>query len=273
MATSVQVSWIQFTVPDHAPDLGNPVNPLGGCGCGCACNACAVKPNGPKAPGASGGPIRYGTGEIVLSATDLSTGGFGFPWGHTRSFASRLSQPTNVGNGFNWQVQEWPYLVRPGRRHRRRHGRRQRRPLVRPRRQRLRPALRRHPDPALSTPPPTSTSSSTWTAASPSSTARPAPSRASATRPATRWLSSRTRATTATSPRCSAAYTAGGVTTTESFLYTYVDSTQPYPLLSGVLLRRQVGQRRLDQRGAGAVHLLRPRASAYGEPERPARRW
>jgi hypothetical protein len=42
---------------------------------------------------------------------DPQAGGFGVPWGHTRSFASRLTQSTNLGNGVNWQIQQWTYLV------------------------------------------------------------------------------------------------------------------------------------------------------------------
>lgn len=33
------------------------------------------------------------------------------PWGHTRSFASRLSHNELLANGANWQVEQWPYLV------------------------------------------------------------------------------------------------------------------------------------------------------------------
>ena len=45
------------------------------------------------------GPMRYATGELVVYATDLETHGFGMPWGHRRSFANRLQQHTEVGNG------------------------------------------------------------------------------------------------------------------------------------------------------------------------------
>ncbi len=79
--------------------------------CGCGCAQCGAPPPAPLAPNVAAFPIRYGTGELVLSATDVHTVGSGFPWGHTRRFASRLSQPTNPGNGMNWQIQEWPYLV------------------------------------------------------------------------------------------------------------------------------------------------------------------
>jgi hypothetical protein len=72
----------------------------GGSDCGCS------------PPWSSSFPIRYATGELALSDVDLAGDGFGVPWGHTRSFASRLSISESLGNGYNWQVEEWPYLVR-----------------------------------------------------------------------------------------------------------------------------------------------------------------
>ena len=59
----------------------------------------------------SAAPVRYATGELSLAAADIASDGFGVRWGHTRSFASRMSVSETGGNGFNWQVQEWPYLV------------------------------------------------------------------------------------------------------------------------------------------------------------------
>ncbi|HUG92211.1 MAG TPA: hypothetical protein VML55_15325, partial [Planctomycetaceae bacterium] len=56
--------------------------------------------------------LRYATGELLFEAKDLVSHGYGLPWGHTRRFSSRLSRPDQIGNGVNWQVQEWPYLVR-----------------------------------------------------------------------------------------------------------------------------------------------------------------
>ncbi|OAI41010.1 hypothetical protein AYO40_00590 [Planctomycetaceae bacterium SCGC AG-212-D15] len=47
----------------------------------------------------------------MLEVHDLDAGGFGTPWGQSRSFSSRLSQSANVGSGFNWQPKETPYLV------------------------------------------------------------------------------------------------------------------------------------------------------------------
>ncbi|MES2790054.1 MAG: RHS repeat-associated core domain-containing protein [Planctomycetota bacterium] len=61
--------------------------------------------------GMSSNPIRYADGSISLRASDISSSGFGVRWGHTRSFASRMSHSESAGNGFNWQVQEWPYVV------------------------------------------------------------------------------------------------------------------------------------------------------------------
>ena len=59
----------------------------------------------------SEGPIRYANGELRLTATDISSSGFGVPWGHTRSFASRMSWTQTVGQGYNWQVSQWSYLI------------------------------------------------------------------------------------------------------------------------------------------------------------------
>ncbi|MBC8874772.1 MAG: RHS repeat-associated core domain-containing protein [Planctomycetes bacterium] len=62
-------------------------------------------------PAFSAAPVRYATGELAVRATDIESSGFGLPWGHTRSFANRLSVSQTLGNGFNWQVEQWPYLV------------------------------------------------------------------------------------------------------------------------------------------------------------------
>ena len=58
--------------------------------------------------------MKYSTGEVAIESRDISTGGFGFPWGHSRSFASQLNFNFEGGNGFNWLVAEWPYLVFSG---------------------------------------------------------------------------------------------------------------------------------------------------------------
>jgi RHS repeat-associated protein len=59
----------------------------------------------------SGDPIRYSSGEVVYQQTDVAADGFGIPWGHTRSFASRLSNNESIGHGYNWQIAQWSYLV------------------------------------------------------------------------------------------------------------------------------------------------------------------
>ena len=83
--------------------------------CGPKCKSKPPRGTTPKTPPpaetTSKPSVRYSTGEIVLEAVDLSAEGFGVPWGHTRSFASQLSTNDNIGNGYNWQVEEWTYLV------------------------------------------------------------------------------------------------------------------------------------------------------------------
>jgi RHS repeat-associated protein len=96
------------------------LDPLHGPGCGCGCGGCGCDhgpqrpPAPPVGPQVAAGAVRYASGEVVLSVKDSKSDGFGVPWGHTRSFASQLSQNTNAGNGTNWQVKEWSYLVVQG---------------------------------------------------------------------------------------------------------------------------------------------------------------
>lgn len=61
--------------------------------------------------GYSTAPVRYGTGEFDYWVTDISVKGYGVPWGHTRSFRPRLNHSETIGQGYNWQVKEWPFLV------------------------------------------------------------------------------------------------------------------------------------------------------------------
>lgn len=64
--------------------------------------------------GASKRPIRYGNGEIQMSVRDLISAGFGQPWGHTRYYTNRLAESDDFGNGYNWVVEQWPYVTDQG---------------------------------------------------------------------------------------------------------------------------------------------------------------
>jgi len=59
----------------------------------------------------SSDPVRYSNGEVKMMNTDLSSRGFGVPWGHTRSYSNQLTNQTGGANGNSWRVAEWPYLV------------------------------------------------------------------------------------------------------------------------------------------------------------------
>jgi len=74
----------------------------------------AVPPCCTPSPEASDGPVRYNNGELLYSAVDLAAGGFGAPWGHTRLFSNRLDFSQDMGQGFNWLIDQWPYLVNEG---------------------------------------------------------------------------------------------------------------------------------------------------------------
>ncbi|OYV85990.1 MAG: hypothetical protein B7Z73_12545 [Planctomycetia bacterium 21-64-5] len=41
-------------------------------------------------------------------------GGYGDAWGHTRIYSNRLSSDYDFGNGYNWLVRQWAYLVQQG---------------------------------------------------------------------------------------------------------------------------------------------------------------
>ncbi len=44
--------------------------------------------------------------------TDLATDGFGHGWGHRRTFSNQIQPSCDRGNGWNWFIEHWPYLVK-----------------------------------------------------------------------------------------------------------------------------------------------------------------
>jgi len=55
-------------------------------------------------------PIQYSNGRIVLSATDLSSSGFGTPWSQYRSY-SNLEAVSQSGQGYGWSVFRWSFVT------------------------------------------------------------------------------------------------------------------------------------------------------------------
>ncbi len=60
--------------------------------------------------------VRYFNGEFRYSVADLSSGGQGLAWGHTRYYSNqryRGTTPVNedIGQGTNWFVDNWPYIT------------------------------------------------------------------------------------------------------------------------------------------------------------------
>ncbi|MCB1129858.1 MAG: RHS repeat-associated core domain-containing protein [Verrucomicrobiae bacterium] len=56
-------------------------------------------------------PVRFADGEVMYDGTDLSGRGFGFSWGHTRSYGNQLSRNDTGFNGNSWLVSQAEYLV------------------------------------------------------------------------------------------------------------------------------------------------------------------
>ena len=55
--------------------------------------------------------VRFVNGEVQISVTYLFGAGFGAPWRHRRTYSNQLSTSTDLGNGVNWIVESWPYLI------------------------------------------------------------------------------------------------------------------------------------------------------------------
>ncbi|GAA5120576.1 hypothetical protein JIN84_05765 [Luteolibacter yonseiensis] len=59
----------------------------------------------------SEGPVRYATGELLHKAVDLSWKGFGFKWGHTRSYSNRMGRDGDGLNGYRWLLKELSHVA------------------------------------------------------------------------------------------------------------------------------------------------------------------
>lgn len=84
------------------------------CDCDCECGGSSGNGGGgttPKCPDdASEGPVRYFNGEVQLVQEDLTSEGFGLPWGHVRTYSNQFAFDFDYGNGFNWAVRQWAVL-------------------------------------------------------------------------------------------------------------------------------------------------------------------
>jgi GT2 family glycosyltransferase len=116
-------------VPPVEPPCENP-KPVCSCSCQCGCSSGRLPKTNvapPMQPGvttsklidsqsncsssSSMKPIRYFNGQIRLSATDIESDGFGVSWEHSRVYCNLLSENADVGQGYNWLVPRWAYLV------------------------------------------------------------------------------------------------------------------------------------------------------------------
>lgn len=63
---------------------------------------------------ATGDPVRFGDGQVILSEVDLSGGGNGIPWGHARSYGNLMSRNDRGVNGNSWLVPDLDYVTPAG---------------------------------------------------------------------------------------------------------------------------------------------------------------
>ncbi|MEO8498941.1 MAG: RHS repeat-associated core domain-containing protein, partial [Planctomycetota bacterium] len=94
-SSSSSSSSSSLPLPPPEPD---PIPPPCEDACACEC-------------GCSAAPVRYVNGEVQLDVTDLSAGGFGGMWRQQRVYSNQLPHDHDYGNGFNWLVRQWPYLI------------------------------------------------------------------------------------------------------------------------------------------------------------------
>ncbi len=59
-------------------------------------------------------PISLLNGQVLLSENDVSASGFGQTWGHSRSYNNQMGGNFDFGNGVNWLIYQWPYLYDDG---------------------------------------------------------------------------------------------------------------------------------------------------------------
>jgi hypothetical protein len=50
---------------------------------------------------------------VQLQVTDVASTGYGFPWGHSRSYSNQQDVDFNRGNGWNWNTNNLPWFSAP----------------------------------------------------------------------------------------------------------------------------------------------------------------
>jgi RHS repeat-associated protein len=96
----------------HDMDGPPPIVPGNSCGCGDNPDAVQQAPGVGANPGpaASDGPVRYFDGTVQLDTTDLSSAGFGVPWGQDRSWTNGPGYAASSTGGSGTVVTQLPYL-------------------------------------------------------------------------------------------------------------------------------------------------------------------
>ena len=100
------------TVTVTAPPPSDPVPDI----CSCTCTGGTLINNapgaaGPPVPMVSSNPVRYADGVVQIGAADLSSDGFGVPWGQSRSWTNGPGYAAGGDNGNGWVDAQTPRLL------------------------------------------------------------------------------------------------------------------------------------------------------------------
>jgi RHS repeat-associated protein len=99
----------------HAQGLPNAVVPTNGCGCsgtGASLTGNAPGLSGPATPETGGANVRYADGVVTVGSADLSSAGFGTPWGQSRSWSNGAGYSAYGDNGNGWVDAQTPHLLK-----------------------------------------------------------------------------------------------------------------------------------------------------------------
>ena len=103
-------TYFEASEDDTGPKVIAPTSDGGECGC--SGTPLALIPAGNSGPNqSSANPVRYNDGIVTVTATDLSSGSLGLPWGQSRSWTNGAGYSFGSTNGNGWVISQAPHLL------------------------------------------------------------------------------------------------------------------------------------------------------------------